>query len=128
MLVLRSKEIQKNVPVQKKIMRFISFDLEIELSCYVEKTFVPLVTANRFQLSDILVLHLVNGKDFFVPLSAEYKPSVFGMSLDTLVRIYGPVNDVSLENLVKLETDVPVSAAGGGKKNSTYSKKIREVV
>ena len=89
---------------------------------------MPLVTANRFQLSDILVLHLVNGKDFFVPLSAEYKPSVFGMSLDTLVRIYGPVNEVPLENLVKLETDVPVSAAGGGKKNSTYSKKIREVV
>lgn len=82
----------------------IQTTFQVEFTCCVGKTTAPLVTANKFNLNDILVLHLVNGKDFFIPLSATYTPSVFGMSLETLVRTYGPVREMPQDALLKAES------------------------
>ena len=38
-------------------------------------------------IEDILILKLENGRDFFIPISANYKNSSFGNSLDSLVRL-----------------------------------------
>lgn len=76
---------------------------EIEITLCVDKESACQVAKAGCQLHDILVLHLQDGKDFFVPLSATYKPSVFGTSLETLVRTYGAIKDVPIESLIKLE-------------------------
>jgi len=78
--------------------------LELELSIYVDKMSAPLVTMGNCRLDDILVLHLIDGKDFFVPINGSYKPSVFGSSLEALVRIYGPIRQLPMEKLLKLES------------------------
>ncbi|XP_057305735.1 inositol polyphosphate 5-phosphatase OCRL-like [Hydractinia symbiolongicarpus] len=78
--------------------------LEIELSVMVDKLSAPMVTVGNCILDDILVLHLVDGKDFFVPLSGVYTPSVFGSSLEALVRIYGPIRQVPMDSLIQLES------------------------
>ena len=49
---------------------FITGDFkEIELTMFVDKFSAPLVTVGNCKLDEILVLHLVNGKDFFVSFS-----------------------------------------------------------
>lgn len=45
--------------------------LEIELTVYVDKMSASLVTVGSCKLDDILVLHLVDGKDFFVSFSTN---------------------------------------------------------
>lgn len=49
-------------------------------------------SSNGIILEDIVILHLENGKDFFVSLSATYRPSCFGMPLSLLVYVQNPVH------------------------------------
>uniref|UniRef100_A0A7S2SHQ8 Rho-GAP domain-containing protein n=1 Tax=Rhizochromulina marina TaxID=1034831 RepID=A0A7S2SHQ8_9STRA len=48
------------------------------------------------QLDDILLLHLENGRDYFINVTAQYARSCFGMALDTLVRTPEPVRNVPI--------------------------------
>ena len=89
-------------PLQGEIMA--GDIIEIELTLYVDEESAPMVSKDNYQLNDILVLHLDKGKDFFVPLSAAYKTSVFGTSLETLVRTYSAIRDVPIDSLIKLES------------------------
>ena len=50
----------------------------------------------RDKLDDILVLHLEQGKDYFLTLQGKYLQSCFGCLLDNLVRIAQPIRAASL--------------------------------
>ena len=39
------------------------------------------------QLEDILLLRIQNGRDYFLPVKARWLPTVFGMTIDQLVRL-----------------------------------------
>ena len=47
------------------------------------------------QLYDILVLHLVGGKDIFVTVSGTYKKSSFGSSIEALCRLTVPIGELT---------------------------------
>ena len=48
---------------------FLGDVMEVELSLNVDKLSAPLVTVDGCKIEDILVLHLIDGKDFFVSFS-----------------------------------------------------------
>ncbi|KAG4067686.1 hypothetical protein HA402_005458 [Bradysia odoriphaga] len=52
---------------------------------------------------DILVLHVDNGRDIFITMIGEYKPSCFGFSVETLIRLNNPVHELDLKELLKIE-------------------------
>jgi phosphatidylinositol-bisphosphatase len=60
----------------------------------------------RDKLDDILVLHLENGKDYFISLQGRYLQSCFGCLLDQLVRIPQPIRSAS--NLLKPEDSLRI--------------------
>ena len=55
---------------------------------------------------DILVLHVKGGRDTFITLFGEYKPGVFGLSIETLVRLSKPVVEYTIEDLIKIVRNV----------------------
>lgn len=55
---------------------------------------------------DILVLHVMNGRDIFITIFGEYQPSVFGLRLDTLMKLSKPLLEYSLKDLAVIEDDV----------------------
>lgn len=54
---------------------------------------------------DILVLHLVNGKDIFVTVSGTYQKSCFGASINALCRMTVPISELSPGEVVDYERD-----------------------
>ncbi|XP_065057148.1 type II inositol 1,4,5-trisphosphate 5-phosphatase-like isoform X2 [Rhopilema esculentum] len=86
---------------------------EIELTIAIDKEIVPTLNS-QLKLEDILVLHLVNGKDFFVPINANYIPSVFGSPLLSLVKMYGPIKQIPSELLLRLNKGDVVEGPGIG--------------
>lgn len=51
---------------------------------------------------DILVLHVDNGRDIFITMIGEYKPSCFGFSVETLIRLKSPVHELDLQELLRI--------------------------
>lgn len=51
---------------------------------------------------DILVLHVENGRDIFITILGEYRPSCFGFSVETLARLPQPVYELDLRDLRKI--------------------------
>ena len=45
-------------------------------------------------LYDILVLHLVGGKDIFITISGQYQNSCFGCSIQALIHLHQPISQV----------------------------------
>ena len=54
---------------------------------------------------DILVLHVENGRDIFITIFGEYQPSVFGLRLNTLMKLSKPLLEYSLKELVEIDDD-----------------------
>uniref|UniRef100_A0AAG5DKC1 Rho-GAP domain-containing protein n=1 Tax=Anopheles atroparvus TaxID=41427 RepID=A0AAG5DKC1_ANOAO len=54
---------------------------------------------------DILVLHVENGRDIFITIFGEYKPSCFGVALDTLMKLNRPVSAYAIHELVALDKE-----------------------
>ncbi|XP_035786596.1 inositol polyphosphate 5-phosphatase OCRL-like [Anopheles albimanus] len=52
---------------------------------------------------DILVLHIENGRDIFITVYGEYRPSCFGVSLDTLMKLNRPVSAYAIHELIGLD-------------------------
>lgn len=77
--------------------------LQVRLTVHVDKESAGAMNSGDEKLEDILVLHLEGGKDFFVSVSGNYLPSVFGSSIEALVRMYGPIREVPVATLVDLE-------------------------
>ena len=67
-----------------------------------KKTAGPL-TSGQDQLYEILVLHLVGGKDIFITVSGEYQRSSFGASIDALVRMTVPICELTTASILQLE-------------------------
>ena len=61
------------------------------------------LNAGKELLEDVLVLSLESGHDFFVPVTASYKRSYMGMSLEALVNAHGPVRELPLPAVVRHE-------------------------
>ena len=55
------------------------------------------------KLYDILVLHLMGGKDIFITVSGSYTKSSFGCSLEALVHLTVPIAELSPGQVVSLE-------------------------
>jgi phosphatidylinositol-bisphosphatase len=53
---------------------------------------------------DILVLHLIGGKDIFVTVSGEYQKSCFGASINALCKMKVPIRELSNAKLMEFET------------------------
>jgi len=54
-------------------------------------------------LYDILVLHLVGGKDIFITVSGQYQKSCFGCSIEALIHLHQPISQVKAEVICELE-------------------------
>ncbi|XP_031641168.1 type II inositol 1,4,5-trisphosphate 5-phosphatase [Contarinia nasturtii] len=75
-------------------------------------------TSNTKVPLDILVLHVENGRDIFITVLGEYRPSCFGFSVETLARLPQPVYELDLKDLLKIESDL----------NSSYSSSVYKVL
>lgn len=51
---------------------------------------------------DILVLHVENGRDIFITIIGEYRPSCFGFSVETLARLQQPVYELDLKDILAI--------------------------
>jgi len=63
----------------------------ISITVLVDNRTAPSLNKGTEHLDDILVLHLVNGKDFFISLSGNFMKTCFGTPLETLVKLTGPL-------------------------------------
>ncbi|XP_053949552.1 type II inositol 1,4,5-trisphosphate 5-phosphatase [Anastrepha ludens] len=54
---------------------------------------------------DILILHVKNGPDIFLTVTGEYKPSCFGLSVETLCRTERPLSDYTQTQIKELMND-----------------------
>lgn len=52
---------------------------------------------------DILVLHVKNGRDIFITVMGEYKPSCFGLPVETLCRLDKPIVDMQWSELTEIQ-------------------------
>ncbi|BFZ10183.1 hypothetical protein BsWGS_13221 [Bradybaena similaris] len=76
---------------------------EIHVEVYVDKTTVAKLNSGEEKLDDILVLHLMGGKDFFITVTGNYLASSFGSSIEALIQMHGPIRDVPVAELIEIE-------------------------
>ena len=76
---------------------------DVTLHVRVDKKTAGPLTSGQDQLYDILVLHLVGGKDIFITVSGEYQRSSFGASIDALVRMTVPICELTTASILQLE-------------------------
>ena len=67
----------------------------MSLEIYVDKKTAHALNSGQDKLYDILVLHLMGGKDIFITVSGSYTKSCFGCSLDALVQLTVPIRELS---------------------------------
>jgi len=76
---------------------------DLALEVHVLKTSAGPLTCGQDQMYDILVLHLVGGKDIFVTVSGNYRKSCFGASIDALCKMTVPIAELSVADLMAYE-------------------------
>ncbi|RKP10570.1 Endonuclease/exonuclease/phosphatase, partial [Thamnocephalis sphaerospora] len=81
----------------------------ISMTLLVDAVSAPALNAGEDMLEDILILHLDNGKDFFVSVSASYIPTCFATSLERLVRLTKPVRAVDVAEMQLLPEENQLS-------------------
>uniref|UniRef100_F6W7R9 phosphoinositide 5-phosphatase n=1 Tax=Monodelphis domestica TaxID=13616 RepID=F6W7R9_MONDO len=77
--------------------------LDISLSVYVSKDSVPVLKSGEENIKDILILHLDQGKDYFLIISGNYLRSCCGTSLEALCQMRRPIREVPVSKLIDLE-------------------------
>ena len=80
------KQVNNSVPGEKQ---------DVSLEIYVDKKTAHALNSGQDKLYDILVLHLMGGKDIFITVSGSYTRSCFGCSLDALVQLTVPIRELS---------------------------------
>eukprot|EP01113_Clastostelium_recurvatum_P039045 TRINITY_DN5917_c0_g1_i1.p1 TRINITY_DN5917_c0_g1~~TRINITY_DN5917_c0_g1_i1.p1 ORF type:complete len:300 (+),score=81.42 TRINITY_DN5917_c0_g1_i1:395-1294(+) len=65
--------------------------LDIHLTVHVEGATATDLNMSTEKVEDILILHLENGKDYFITVQGNYLVSSFACSLDHLVRFPHPI-------------------------------------
>lgn len=78
------KAIEQGVKLEPGEVVIVYLSLTIELS---DITFLQKLNQGTEKLEDILVLHVENGRDCFIPVSGQWMQSCFGRSLQELVTI-----------------------------------------
>lgn len=84
--------------------------VEIELELFVNKATATKLNSGKDKIEDILVLHLIRGKDYFLSVSGNYLPSCFGSPIHSLCYMREPILDLPLETVSRL-TLMPVQTA-----------------
>ncbi|XP_015504955.1 type II inositol 1,4,5-trisphosphate 5-phosphatase isoform X1 [Parus major] len=82
-------------------------EITVELEVFVNKSTATRLNSGEEKLEDILVLHLVRGKDYFLSVTGNYLPSCFGSPIHTLCYMREPIQDMSAESIRRL-TLMPV--------------------
>lgn len=75
---------------------------EIELHVVVDKKTASQLNVGKDSIYDILVLHLESGKDIFITIAGDLERSVFGCSIQALVNMSEPINNISAGKLIEL--------------------------
>ncbi|KAG2181008.1 hypothetical protein INT43_008590 [Umbelopsis isabellina] len=70
----------------------------IDFCILIDTATATLFNNDQDSVADMLILRLENGKDFFVVISGNYIPTCFGMSLEMLARLKGPVHSTEKES------------------------------
>lgn len=76
---------------------------DISIQIKVDKKTAGPLTSGQDQMYEILVLHLMGGKDIFITVSGEYQRSSFGSSIESLVRMTVPICELSVSTILQLE-------------------------
>lgn len=76
---------------------------DVVMEVYVDKKTAHALNCGEDKLYDILVLHLMGGKDIFITVSGTYNKSCFGCSIDALVHLTVPIIELSPGEIVSLE-------------------------
>ncbi|CAG5118177.1 unnamed protein product, partial [Candidula unifasciata] len=76
---------------------------EVHVEVYVDKTTVSKLNSGQEKLEDILVLHLISGKDSFITITGNYLVSSFGSSIEALIQMHGPIREVPVAELIEIE-------------------------
>ncbi|XP_014209022.1 inositol polyphosphate 5-phosphatase OCRL-1 [Copidosoma floridanum] len=82
---------------------------DIKLEICVDKRSAWKLNSGEDKLYDILVLHLINGKDIFITVTGTYERSCFGCSMEALVHIPIPIREVPIGRIMELENNKNVS-------------------
>jgi phosphatidylinositol-bisphosphatase len=70
----------------------------IDFRILIDTMTATLFNNEQDSIADMLILRLENGKDFFVVISGNYIPTCFGMSLEMLARLKGPVHSAGKDS------------------------------
>merc|ERR1719309_620926 len=101
---------------------------EVNLRINVDKTTASLLNAGKDKLYDILVLHLLGGKDIFITVSGNYEKSCFGCSIEALVHLTVPITELSPGQIVSLENGdkekLPLDKTDGAKEPYPVPKEL----
>jgi len=82
----------------------------INIRIFIDNRTAIELNKGQEQLDDILLLHLENGRDYFIAVKAQYARSCFGMSLDLLVRTPESVHDAPIVASSADKTDYTTQA------------------
>ncbi|EJD01693.1 DNase I-like protein [Fomitiporia mediterranea MF3/22] len=72
-------------------------ELSIKLTAYVDENSASALNVGNAQLQHTLILHTFRGKDHFIVVTGEYRPTCFANELETLVRLPGPIRETRKE-------------------------------
>lgn len=85
---------------------------DIVIKVKVDKKTAGPLTSGQDQLYDILVLHLIGGRDMFITVGGDYQRSSFGASIEALVRMTVPICELSIRSILQLEGTGSGSSSG----------------
>jgi phosphatidylinositol-bisphosphatase len=74
----------------------------LEFEVYVNQTTAPSLNTGEERLEDILILHLVGGKDFFITVNGEYLPSCIGTSFTTPCLMNKPIQHTDMGEIKRM--------------------------
>ncbi|KAI1286655.1 Inositol polyphosphate 5-phosphatase OCRL [Halotydeus destructor] len=80
--------------------------LEVEVKICVDKDTASHLNAGDDILTDILVLHLDQGRDLFITVIGNYLPSCFGASIESLIRLKAPVRETDPKVFAELQKPI----------------------
>lgn len=74
--------------------------VNLEFQIFINYKEVFLLNSGQAQLSVIVVLHLENGKDYFISITGKFVPTCFGLPLGLLLSLHAePVGNLTHEQI-----------------------------
>jgi len=75
----------------------------------IDKHSVVALNTGKDSLDDIIVLHIINGKDYFITVDSEWLPSCYGIALEALVQMKDSVRGIATSPQTTNSTNTPLS-------------------